>query len=62
MRDEIIEAAEISIKYSGYIERERMLADKLSRLENLVIAGKFNYEELTNLSIEARQKLSKDST
>ena len=57
--DEIIEAAEISIKYSGYIERERMLADKLSRLENLVIAGKFNYEELTNLSIEARQKLSK---
>ena len=59
LRDEIIEAAEISIKYSGYIERERMLADKLSRLENLVIAGKFNYEELTNLSIEARQKLSK---
>ena len=38
LRDEIIEAAEISIKYSGYIERERMLADKLSRLENLVIA------------------------
>ena len=59
LRDEIIEAAEISIKYSGYIERKRMLADKLSRLENLVIAGKFNYEELTNLSIEARQKLSK---
>ena len=59
LRDEIIEAAEMSIKYSGYIERERMLADKLSRLENLVIAGKFNYEELTNLSIEARQKLSK---
>lgn len=59
LRAEIIEAAEISIKYSGYIERERMLADKLSRLENLVIAGKFNYEELNNLSIEARQKLSK---
>lgn len=59
LREEIIEAAEISIKYSGYIERERMLADKLSRLENLVIAGKFNYEELSNLSIEARQKLSK---
>lgn len=59
MRDEIIEASEILIKYSGYIERERMLADKLSRLENLVITGKFNYEELTNLSIEARQKLSK---
>lgn len=59
MRDEIVEASEILIKYSGYIERERMLADKLSRLENLVITGKFNYEELTNLSIEARQKLSK---
>lgn len=59
IREEIVEAAEISVKYSGYIERERMLADKLSRLENLVIAGKFNYEELTNLSIEARQKLSK---
>ena len=59
IRAEIVEAAEISIKYSGYIERERLLADKLSRLENLVITGKFNYEELNNLSIEARQKLSK---
>lgn len=59
IREEIIEAAEILIKYSGYIERERMLADKLVRLENLIITGKFNYEELTNLSIEARQKLSK---
>lgn len=59
LREEIVEAAEIEIKYSGYIERERMLADKLSRLENLVIAGKFDYEKLTNLSIEARQKLSK---
>lgn len=59
MREEVVEAAEILIKYSGYIDREKMIADKLSRLENLVIAGKFNYEELTNLSIEARQKLSK---
>lgn len=59
IREEIIEASEILIKYSGYIERERMLADKLSRLENLVIEGKFNYNELSNLSIEARQKLSK---
>lgn len=59
IREEIIESAEILIKYSGYIERERQLADKLQRLENLVIAGKFNYEELTNLSIEARQKLTK---
>lgn len=59
IRMEIIEAAEIFIKYSGYIERERMLADKLTRLENLVISGKFDYEKLTNLSIEARQKLAK---
>ena len=59
MRMEIIEAAEISIKYAGYIDREKMLADKMLRLEELVIAGKFDYEKLTNLSIEARQKLSK---
>lgn len=59
IREEIVEASEILIKYSGYIERERMLADKLSRLESLVIDGKFNYNELTNLSIEARQKLDK---
>ena len=59
MSEEIIESAEIMIKYSGYIDRERLLAEKLSRLENLVIAGKFNYDELTNLSTEARQKLSK---
>lgn len=59
IREEIVEAAEISIKYSGYIERERMLADKLSRLEDLVIAGKFKYQELNNLSIEAREKLTK---
>ena len=59
IRAEIVEAAEISIKYSGYIERERLLADKLSRLEDLIIAGKFDYNELSNLSIEARQKLSK---
>lgn len=59
IRAEIVEAAEIYFKYSGYIERERLLADKLTRLEDLVIAGKFNYLELTNLSIEARQKLDK---
>lgn len=57
--EEQMEAAGILIKYSGYIEREHLLADKLHRLEDLVIAGKFNYEELTNLSIEARQKLTK---
>ena len=59
IRDEIRETAEILIKYSGYIERERIIADKLSRLDDLVIANKFNYEELTSLSMEARQKLSK---
>lgn len=59
IRDEIIESAEILVKYSGYIDRERQLADKLQRLENLVIAGKFDYEGLQNLSIEARQKLAK---
>ena len=59
LRDEIIEAAEISIKYSGYIEREKLIADKLNRLENLVIANKFNYMEITSLSYEARQKLTK---
>ncbi len=59
IREEIVESAEILIKYSGYIDRERQLADKLQRLENLVIAGKFKYEELQNLSIEARQKLAK---
>lgn len=56
---EIVEAAEICIKYSGYIERERILAEKLRRLENLNIKNKFDYDKLINLSIEARQKLSR---
>ncbi|MDR1756658.1 MAG: tRNA uridine-5-carboxymethylaminomethyl(34) synthesis enzyme MnmG [Culturomica sp.] len=59
MNEEVVEAAEILIKYSGYIERERVIADKISRLDDLVIEGKFNYEEINSLSIEARQKLSK---
>ncbi len=59
LREEIIEAAEVLIKYSGYIEREKLIADKLNRLENLVIANKFNYMEITSLSYEARQKLTK---
>lgn len=58
-RDEIVEAAEILIKYQGYIDRERQTADKLRRLEELRIDGKFDYESLTSLSTEARQKLSK---
>ena len=55
---EIIEAAEILIKYQGYIERERQLAEKMMRLENLHIRGRFNYEEILSLSTEARQKLT----
>ena len=58
-KDEIIEAAEILIKYSGYIERERQIADKLSRLDNIKIKGKFDYNSLQSLSTEARQKLTK---
>lgn len=58
-KEEIIEAAEIKIKYSGYIERERMIADKNSRLESIRIKGKFDYSSLQSLSTEARQKLTK---
>ena len=58
-KEEIVEAAEIKIKYSGYIEREKMIADKLQRLENISIENKFDYENIQSLSTEARQKLSK---
>ena len=56
-REEIIEAAEIQIKYKGYIYREQQMADKMIRLENIKIAGKFDYPNMTQISIEARQKL-----
>ena len=56
-REEIIEAAEIRMKYSGYIERERLIADKMVRLENIKIKGRFDYASLQSLSTEARQKL-----
>lgn len=56
-REEIIEAAEIQIKYKGYIVREQQMAKKMIRLENIKIKGKFNYSELQQISIEARQKL-----
>ncbi|MCK7542353.1 MAG: hypothetical protein MZV63_71510 [Marinilabiliales bacterium] len=56
---EIIEAAEIKIKYSGYLERERGVADKIIRLEDLKIPDDMNYEELTSISTEGRQKLSR---
>jgi tRNA uridine 5-carboxymethylaminomethyl modification enzyme len=58
-KEEIAEAAEIHIKYKGYIERERMVADKMHRLENIKIKGKFDYQNLTAISTEARQKLEK---
>ena len=58
-KEEIAEAAEIHIKYKGYIERERMVADKMHRLENIKIKGKFDYPNLTAISTEARQKLER---
>lgn len=58
-KDEIIEATEIRIKYEGYIDREKMIADKISRLENIRIKGKFDYNSIKQLSTEARQKLDK---
>ena len=58
-KEEIIEAAEVQIKYKGYIDRERMIADKIHRLESIKIKGKFDYDTLQSLSTEARQKLKK---
>ena len=58
-REEIIEAAEIMMKYEGYIERERLIAEKISRLEGISIRGKFDYDSIRALSTEARQKLAK---
>ena len=56
-KEEIIEAAEILIKYSGYIKREQIIADKINRLENIRIKGKFDYNSIQSLSTEAHQKL-----
>ncbi len=58
-REEIIEAAEVRMKYSGYIRREKEIAEKMQRLEDLRIKGRFQYEDIKSLSTEARQKLSK---
>ena len=57
-KQEIAEAAEIRMKYKGYIDRERMVAEKMHRLENIRIKGHFHYEEMQGLSTEARQKLT----
>jgi tRNA uridine 5-carboxymethylaminomethyl modification enzyme len=56
--NEILESAEIAIKYSGYIDREKLVADKYRRLENISIKGKFEYDKLHTISTEARQKLA----
>ncbi|MBQ7941260.1 MAG: tRNA uridine-5-carboxymethylaminomethyl(34) synthesis enzyme MnmG [Muribaculaceae bacterium] len=58
-RDEIIEAAEILIKYQGYIDREKMIAEKVMRLEHVKLKGKLKYSEIKAISTEARQKLEK---
>lgn len=58
-REEFIEAAEIKIKYNGYIAREKIIADKMQRLESIKIRGRFDYENMNSLSTEARQKLTK---
>ena len=58
-KEEIAEAAEIKMKYKGYIERERIIADKMHRLENIKIKGHFNYAQLHEISTEGRQKLER---
>lgn len=58
-KEEITEAAEIKMKYKGYIEREKMIADKMHRLEDIKIRGRFKYSQMLQLSTEARQKLEK---
>ncbi len=59
LRQEVLESAEIGIKYSGYIEREKQQAEKIIRLENIVIEDKFDYNSIESLPLEAREKLSK---
>ena len=58
-KEEITEAAEIKMKYKGYIEREKIIADKMHRLEDIKVRGRFKYSEMLQLSTEARQKLEK---
>ena len=56
-RDEIIEATEVAVKYRGYIERETLIADRVARLDNVTLKGKFDYSQIHQISTEARQKL-----
>ncbi len=57
-KEEIIESANIKVKYEGYIKRERLIADKITRLEDIDIKDKFNYKEILSISTEAREKLT----
>ena len=59
IRKEILESVEILIKYKGYIDREKRIADKILKLEEIKIPDKFDYTNLTSLSFESRQKLQK---
>ena len=56
---EVLDSSEISIKYKGYIQREQQMADKIMRLENLIIPDNFDFDKVESLSIECRQKLKK---
>ena len=56
-REEIVEATEIAIKYRGYIERETLIAERVARLDNVTLRGKFDYAQIHQISTEARQKL-----
>jgi tRNA uridine 5-carboxymethylaminomethyl modification enzyme len=58
-QEEVVEATEIRIKYQGYIEREKGIAEKIHRLDNIRILDKFDYQSIQSLSIEARQKLTR---
>jgi len=59
MKEEILESAEIEIKYEGYIEREKKIAQKIQRLENIKLIKDINYKDMLSISTEGRQKLSK---
>ena len=59
VKDEIVEATEVLLKYEGYIEREKLIAEKLQRLEHIPLRGRVDYASILSLSTEARQKLIK---
>ena len=58
-REEIVEAAEVLLKYDGYIKREQLIAEKIQRLESVALGGRFDYASINALSTEARQKLDR---